>query len=260
MTPIRRFLSITRLVALSTFITSLLFGCISQKQISSKEAKNAPTGIMNNLGEGAKFSFSVPYHERYPLELRSGPGPLFGRVELLVGTEEKTVSWAILKAMQRMQLSVIEPPIQLHTLLEPEKPWKTDIVPLDRSEIVEHNRHFPQMTLPTDRIYAIQYVGIYKIVGKEPPFKQEELPFRKRELLFKLESLLYQRGAASNYSKYPGNDYSGSFFSNVLRSKLRSVWKKLPGANPFDERAHYPHGPLVYLIHSWAVTGGVLCR
>lgn len=195
-TPLQRFSSIARLVVL-TFIAAFLFVCITHEGVSSRETKNGSTGKVNGLGDGAE-SFSVPIISYDIYDIQKSFEPLIGKVVLRKGAEAKTVSWAVLEAMQRMQLSVIEPPTQLDTLIPPDKPWKTDIAPLRPEDIQEHNSRFPQMALPKDHLYGIQYEGEYKII--------------ENELRFKLKSLLHHRGFSGPYSLYSLKDYSGNFF------------------------------------------------
>jgi hypothetical protein len=150
-------------------------------------------------------SFAVPYAYK---GFGAGPQPVFGVVELNEGAEASTISWALLEAMQRLQLSVIEPPTQLDKLLPPGKPWKTDIALLDPKNIQEHNRRFPHMALPGDRVYGIQYEGEYIVL--------------KKELRFQLKSILYHRGMASDdYRLYPRKDYSGSFFKERAEALIK---------------------------------------
>jgi hypothetical protein len=150
--------------------------------------------------EGVKLSeneesFAVPYSYK---GFGAGPQPILGVVELNEGSEARIASRAVVEAMQSFQLSIVDPPAQLDTILPPNKPWKTDIAPVKVEDIAEYNRRFPHMALPVDRLYGIQYSGMYTIVEKE---------FR-----FRLESILFQRGAASDYRPYSRKDYSGSFF------------------------------------------------
>ena len=201
-TPLQRFSSIARLVVL-TFIAAFLFVCITHEGVSSGETKNGSTGKVNRLGDGAEsFSVLIKSHNKASSE------SVWGTVWLPEGAEAKTVSWAVVQAMQRMQLSVIEPPrIQLDTLILPDKLWKTDIAPLRPEDIQEHNNRFPRMALPKDHLYGIQYEGEYKII--------------KDELRFKLKSLLHHRGSSGPYSLYSHKDYSGNFFFERAKIQIK---------------------------------------
>lgn len=163
------------------FLAMLIQGCASTSEVV-------------NVSENEE-SFAVPYSYK---GFGAGPQPLLGVVELNEGSEARVVSRAVVEALQSFQLSIVDPPAQLDTILPPGKPWKTDIAPIKAEVIADYNRRFPQMALPVDRLYGIQYSGMYSIVEKE---------FR-----FRLESLLFQRGAASDYRPYSRRDYSGSFF------------------------------------------------
>lgn len=154
-------------------------------------------------------SFSVPYSTP---SFGAGPQPVSGDLQLHAGREQEAVGWAIVDALQRMQLSLIEPQLRAADTLPAGKPWKTDVASLDADAVLEHNRRFPAIPLPADRIYGIQYSGEYAVL--------------EHELRFRLESTLYQRGAGSAFRAYDGREYSGVFFFERARDRIAQSLKQ----------------------------------
>jgi hypothetical protein len=152
-------------------------------------------------------SFAVGFS--YP-SLAVGPQPL-GGIVVREGLEARTASDAILEAVQALQLSVVVPKLDAAGLIPAGARWETDVTPLAAEDVAEHNRRFPAMPLPLDRVYGLQYAGEYRIVGKE--------------LRFRLESILHERGTASRFRPYERGPYAGGFFFDRFK---RLVQERLP--------------------------------
>jgi hypothetical protein len=138
-----------------------------------------------------------------------GPQALAGMIVLERGMESRVASRAIIDAVQSLQLAFREPAsVGLDTLLPPGKSWTTDVLPIERASIVAYNESAtPRMAIPADRLYGVQYIGVYAIVD--------------RELRFNIAAKLFQRGAASAERPY-SRDYSGDWFVAQLRDAIRA--------------------------------------
>ena len=120
------------------------------------------------------------------------------------------VSRALLEAMQEMEMSFVEPPTSLEQLIPAGKTWKTGITAIPERLIEQHNENHPDYALQTNRIYGIQYEGIYWVLHKEKEFR------------FILESHLYNRGLGAGFRPYKRNDYSGNFFLERVKERINN--------------------------------------
>ena len=163
-----------------------------------------PSGVVNETPL-SKGEFSIPFQYR---GLGVGGQPRAGFVPLNRGEEETVVSRALLEALQDLEMSVIEPPIDLVALIPPEETWKTARTGLSDQLIAQHNREYPDLAIPEDRLYAIEYEGIYRVVQNE---------FR-----FSMKSLLYHKGLGGQFRPFESADYSSEFFMELIAAGMRS--------------------------------------
>ena len=127
------------------------------------------------------------------------------------GKEKITISRAIIRALQEMEYSIIEPKIPLGELLPESQDIITDAVPLRKTDILSHNSNSLLAPVPNDALYRIKYRLRYGIVDK--PF------LAHKHVSLKIWSILERRGTGGKWHAYP-KSYSGRFFANRLRDRI----------------------------------------
>ncbi|WP_020683952.1 hypothetical protein [Marinobacterium rhizophilum] len=161
-----------------------------------------------NVGGGpaaGEDEFSIPFYYR---GLGVAGQPRVGFVPLRHGEEGAVVTRALLESLQALEMSIVEPPIDLETLIQPEQTWKTGRTELPDAIITRHNEEYPDQAIPNNRIYAIEYEGRYKILPNE---------FR-----LDLASKLYHKGLGGDFRPFESADYSSKFFMGLIQSGMRA--------------------------------------
>ncbi len=158
------------------------------------------------VGETASGSgeFSIPFYYR---GLGVGGQPRVGFVPLRRGEEEAVVTRALLESLQDLEMSIVEPPVDLDTLIPPEETWKTGRTELPNDIIARHNQEYPALAVPNNRIYAIEYEGRYKILPNE---------FR-----LNMASRLYHKGLGGQFRPFESAEYSSEFFMELIQAGMR---------------------------------------
>lgn len=148
------------------------------------------------------------YRFAMPIEYRSlgvGPQPALGHIPLEPGLEASKITRAILNSLQKMDMNIIKPKLDLDDPLPQRKEWTTDVVQISALQIQAHNQAAPGMKLPENHLYGLQYKGKYQIVN--------------RELVFTLTPILMHRGAGGKFRSF-NRPYSGMYFHNVLKTAM----------------------------------------
>jgi hypothetical protein len=132
------------------------------------------------------------------------------------GKEKIAISRAIIRALQEMEYSIIEPNIPFGQLLPEGQNIITDAVPLKNIDVLSHNRGSLLSPIPIDALYRIKYRLRYGIVDK--PF------LTHKHFALKIWSILERRGSGGKWHAYP-KLYSGRFFANRLRDRIENELK-----------------------------------
>jgi len=144
-----------------------------------------------------------PFH--YPLA-GVGGGAISGSVEVPEQREAAVASRSLLMALQDLQLSLLQPVLQLDGVIPANTPWATDIAPLAASTVDEHNRLRAPLALRGAQ-FGLAYKGLHDV--------------RDRTLRFRISALLYQRGMLSGqWAPVQDAQYSGEFFVQRLRARV----------------------------------------
>lgn len=157
-------------------------------------------------GQPSDETLVVPYRLR---TIGIGSQPVAGVLVLDEGSEPDLISKSLIAAFQRLELSVVNPPLGPADRLLPGREWTTDTAPIAQAVVDKHNGAAPLLKLASDKYYGIQYTGQYAI-GRE-------------ELRFTVRALLHERGSLSDFKRYPGEMYSAVFFADLLKQAIREA-------------------------------------
>ncbi|HRP26236.1 MAG TPA: hypothetical protein PLF79_13655 [Thauera sp.] len=171
-------------------------------------------GIFKEAYSEAEWTFIQPYY--YPLA-GIGGGAILGKVRIPENRETSIASQTLVQALQDLQLSVVEPTLELDAIIPPRTPWETDIAPIPAELVASYNQSFPNLTL-RPAIYGIAYDGEHDT---------SENIFR-----YRISARLYSRGALSRWSQVDGDRYSGKFFVDRLVELLQTHMKIVAEAQP----------------------------
>lgn len=158
------------------------------------------------------YSFAMPIEYA---SLGVGPQPALGYIRLEYGLENARVTRAIIDALQAMQLSIVEPKLDLDDPLPQRKEWATDVVEIGAQQVQAYNLKVPAMALQENKIYGLRYRGSYLIAN--------------RELRFNLTPELMHRGVSGKFRKYP-DQYSGMYFHDLLKAAMAAELSKARGS------------------------------
>jgi hypothetical protein len=75
--------------------------------------------------------------------------------------------------------------------------------------------------VPTDRLYALQYIVSFAI--------------NRKEIVFDVKSVLFARGVVSDYKKF-SDPYAGAFFCDRLLARVESTLKERSGSAGWSGR------------------------
>lgn len=141
-----------------------------------------------------------------------GPEAELNILAIAPDTEIKVGSWAIVQAVQSLQLSLKNP--GSGTLrLAPKRWYATGApAPLDPKLIAEHNKNYPALALDPKYIYAAGYEIMYEIEG--------------REFLLTCKAILQRRGAQSGL-KPVRDPYSNAFFCRPILQEIIAFFERL---------------------------------
>jgi hypothetical protein len=168
----------------------LVKGCAGPTQIKKEDAPISD-------------EFSIPFYYR---GLGVAGQPRVGFVPLNRGEEEAVVTKALLESLQDLEMSIVEPPIDLDALIPPEETWKTGKTELSGEIITRHNQKHPDRAVPNNRIYALEYEGSYAI--------------RRDEFRLNIASKLYHKGLGGQFRPFESAEYSSEFFMELIMAGM----------------------------------------
>ncbi len=136
---------------------------------------------------------SAPIQIQIPLRFETlgteSPSPEIGAAIVVSNLAEadKKISTVLLLSLQNLGLLIESPKLDLTQFLMPNQEWRSNTLELDADWINGHNGYDSRVTLPSERIYAVQYIGRYqyaatvlRIVLSINLFERSRLgPFRK---------------------------------------------------------------------------------
>ena len=130
-----------------------------------------------------------------------GGGDVLGQLRITPGAERAIASRALVDALQKMNLSVVRPQVELAGTIPPRREWESDIAELPRALIDGYNREASQLTLPVAR-YGIRFKGQHDVANSR---------FR-----YRMNALLFERGSVGSWRRVDDSRYVGGFFVGHL--------------------------------------------
>lgn len=137
----------------------------------------------------------------------NSPTPQVGIVVSDLADADKQVSTVLLRGLQNLGLLIESPALDLHKFLLPGQEWRSSVLELSPSWIVEHNEFAGASALPLGLIYAVQYTGRYQ--------------YATSVLRIVLAIALFQRSALGPLRK-ASTAYSSLFFADKLERSIMS--------------------------------------
>lgn len=149
-----------------------------------------------------------------------GPEAILKQLLLRAGTENATVSWVLIQAVQSQQLAFQDLDNQHPEILAPAV-WHSTGQPTSvKDELIQkHNQTFQRWQLDPHYIYGISYQLRYNI--RYDASKPGEA--KKPHLVLGCKTILYRKGGSSPYKLVPPA-YSGEFFAQPI---LKEIHKRL---------------------------------
>jgi hypothetical protein len=139
-----------------------------------------------------------------------GANPVLGVLMINAREEQTVASRVLLRTIQSLQLSVVNPSGVADPLL-PKHEYSTDVLPLLDQDVESYNKSAPDtMRLDTSAYYGLQFKIRYEIRTE-----------RDRYFYFELSPILEHRGAASSQWHEYRKVYSGEYFANRFERSLK---------------------------------------
>ena len=151
-----------------------------------------------------------------------GSNPVMNVIALKPNEEDQFVSRTLLETLQQLQYSVVRHDLSATTPLAPNQTHETDIVPLSRDLISNHDAENPRLGLGTDVIYGLRYRVKYAVDTRP----------RSRSFVIDVTPVMYRRGAASSTWRDYNSAYSSEFFARRLIQQVTKNLGVMQGTAP----------------------------